>query len=514
MRRNDPHSLGIELNEREIRIVLANVRGGKATVEKALAFPLMHGTVMNGVVLEPGTLNLALRRAIDSLGVAPSAASLAIASEQSHFRIVTVPPCPESELPALVASEIEHQGALNLADPFGFFPIRPHGPEGEAMQTLAVVGVDAQLAQSLVETLEAAGLAVSALEPAPLAMLRVATAGIPSGMAAFALVVGRGTTEAAYYVNGQLAAFRRLDIGSDHLIQAFQPYDEEGMPIPGWTGVDADATDRLALEAQRTMDYVQRADRSAAVDRVRLVCGEPGCEPLVSMLEHRFGLPVEIVAPRAPEGEEPDVRFTAAYGLATRALTGGVASPAVDLFTAGRIEARRVETKRYFVGSLLVASLSVAVGLIGCLMYNGQIAAAQRRVAGIKSQTEASKKATADALDAQAAEAARDRALRKEGAPMGAVIDDVASSLDPNVGVKLVTVGDDLTVHIEGEARDEAALVRTAEALKSSRVLRNIAVDRFDRDDKNADPKATGGLKFEISGATVAADRVAKKAKA
>ena len=514
MRRNDPHSLGIEIEEREIRLVVAYVRGGRATVERTLAMPLPSGAIMNGVVLEPGTLTLALRRAVEALGTVPPTAAVGVAGEQSIFRTVALPPCPEAELPALVASEIDHQGALNPGDPYGFFPLHPTGAEDESMQTIAVVGADASVAGALVETLQEAGLGVSALEPVPLAMLRTAVAGLPSG-AVFALVIGRSTTEAAYFVGGALAAFRRLDVGSASLILSFAPYhDEDSGPVEGWSHVDHDAADRLALEAQRTMDYVQRADRSAAIDRVRIVCEDAAIAPLAGMLERRFGLPIEIVQPPAPEGEAPDARFAAAYGLAVRGLSAGVAAPTIDLFTAGRIEARRVETKRYFVGSLLVAGLSVLVGVVGCVLYNGQIGAAQARVAGIKSQIEATKKTTADALDRQAAEALRDKALRKEGIPMVAVIDDVATSLDPGVGLKLVTVGDDLSVKIEGEARDETALVRTAQALKASAVLRNVAVDRFDREAKGADPRVPTGLKFEISGATVAADRVSRKAKA
>ncbi len=513
MRRNDPQSLGIELNEREIRLVVAHLRGGKATVTQTLAAPLPHGAMLNGVVLEPDTLAVALRRAVDALGGAPAAAAVGVSSEQSHFRTVTVPPCPDAELPALVASEIAHQGALNSGDPYGFFPVHPTSSEPEVMQTLTVVGADASVAIALVEALESTGLTVSALEPTPLAMLRTATSGLSSGAASFALVIGRSSTEAAYFVGGALAAFRRLDVGADHLVHAYAPaYDDT--ESESWSGFDHDAADRLALEAQRTMDYVQRSDRAAAIDHVRIVCEDPAIGPLAELLENRFGLPIEIVVPPAPEGQASDARFTAAYGLAIRALGGGVASPTIDLFTAGRIEAQRVETKRYFVGALFVACLSVAVGLVGCLMYNGQIAAAQRRVASTRAQIEATKKATSDALDAEAAEAQRDKALRKEGVPMGALIDDVASSLDPNVGLKLVSVGDDLSVHLEGEAHDETALVRTAEALKASRVLRNVAVDRFDRDVKGADPKAAGGIKFEISGATVAADRLARKPKA
>ena len=512
MKRHDSHSLGIELDEREIRLVLANVRGSKPTVARAMAFPLPTGAVMNGVVLEPGTLSLALRRAIDAIGSSVATAAVGVSSDQSNFRTVTVPPCPEAELPTLVSSEIDHQGALNPGDPYGFFPIHPNGGEPEVMQTLAVVGTDAGVTHSLVEALEGAGLGVSALEPIPLAMLRTAATGLLPGAASFILVVGRTSTEAAYLVGGELAAFRRLDVGSAHLVNLYASYEDEyGAVHEGLRGVDHDMADRLAVEAQRTMDYVQRADRAAAIDHVRIVCDDAAVDPLAGMLERRFGMPIEIVRAPAAEGEMPDARFTAAYGLAIRSVNGSINTPTIDLFTAGRIEARRVETRRYFVGSLFVACLSIAIGLIGCVLYSRQIDATGRRVAGIKAQIDTTKKATDEAIDRQATEAMRDKSLRKEGIPMGAIIDDVSSGVDSGVGLRLVSVADDLTVRLEGEAKDETALVRTAEALKGSPVILNVAVNRFDRILKGADSKAVGGIKFEISGATVAADRVARK---
>ncbi len=523
MRRNDPLSLGIEIDEREIRLVQV---GAKGAVAHASTHPIPPGAVMGGVIFETSTVIVVLRRALEALG-SPVSAAFAVPGEQSAFRTVTVPPCPDSELPALVASEIEHQGTLGASDAYGFFPLFPTDAT-DTLRSLVVVGVDSAVTRSLVEVAEGSGLAVEVLEPTPLATLRTAMAELPPGTPTFVLIVGSSFTDAAIFSNGRLAALRRIDVGVDSLVRSFpmmaveaSPDDPEGSPALDRIGMpphepsvaydevgvslDGEVVDRLALEAQRTVDYVQRASRGeVAIDHVRILGADAQIAPLAAMLERRLGLTVEVPRLPAPPGQMPDVRYSAAYGLAIRESAGG-ATPAVDLFSAERSAAQRVETKRYFLGSVLVAVLSVGVGLAGCLLYNGQIAASRRRCASIQADTEKARQAAQTAIAARSAEILRDQTLRREGVPAGPLMDVVTSGLDAGVGLKLVTIGDDLSVRLQGEARDETSLVRTAQALRGSPVLLDVAVDKFDRDDKSLD----GVIKFELSGGTVSAGRIA-----
>ncbi len=525
MSRRDSTTLGIDLNEREIRLVQAGVKGGRPFVAKAAATPLPYGAVAHGIVMEPATLIVALRRALAEFGVSgPTKAVIGVSGEQAGFRTVSVPPCPDAELPTLIAGEIALQGSTGMGGPYDFFPLFPAGAPVGGLRPFAVVDVDAGVTQSLFEIAEEVGLGVQAFEPTPLALLRTAVAELPATANAFALVVGPSVTDAAYFIGGKLAAFRRLDVGANGLVQSFapssfygetdsmygSPFEEPEAPLEGYSHIDQGTVDRLALEAQRTMEYVQRGDpEGSAIHEVILVADDPEVEPLAAMLERRFGLTVKLVRPPSETGAQGESRYGVAYGLALRAAHAGVATPAADLFSAHRTEAKRVETKRNFYGSLLVAGLAAAVGVAGCFLYNRQIAAVKKRSGAVLAQIAAVKKTTDARLDARADEALLYKTLRAEGVPLGTMMDYVVGGIDPTVGLKFVSISDDLKVRIAGEARDETALVRTTQALQSSPVLKGVAVERFDR----GGPKDQAPvLTFEVSATTVPADRLKQEA--
>jgi Tfp pilus assembly PilM family ATPase len=531
MARKDASIIGIDLHDEEIRVVQVAYKGGKPTVLKAFSAPMTSGSIARGMIYEPGgtvsrgtiyepaSVSLTLRRLLETSGIPASArAVIGVSSEGVSFRTIAVPPCSPSELPVLVAGEVEHLCLVPPGGAYDFIPLFFQGDEDPASSnSVSVVAADGGLVGGLRDIAEQSGLQVEAFEPTSLAILRTAAQELPSNGTAFVLSIGTSVSDTAFFLDGQPLSIRRIDIGGTSLIQTFVP-----SPIPGetpetsesaayYSHIDESSVMRLALEVQRTLEYVQRDDpERMAIDRVYLAVEDAGMEALVDHLAQRLGLPVSLVTPPAnlqTDGGDP-LTFSVAYGLATYSYEGfAVATPRVDLYSAQRSKAKHGATLRNFWGAIAVSGVAVALGVIGCFLYGRQIARMEARSKDLIAQTKTLRDETQKLLSDRADDTARYRALRKEGIPVGTIMDYVVSSIDPTIGLKFVAVGEDNKVRIAGEAKDEAGLVRATQNLQRSAILTDLRVDQFMRDPK----KTPMVLAFELSGMTVTADRLKQK---
>lgn len=518
MARKENSILGVDLREQEIRVALVKFNGGRAVSAKTATAPMPTGAMGQGMVYETGTVAIALRRLLDTLdGAASARVVFGVPGEHTFIRTLFVPPCPPEELPSIVASEVEHQMIVRSEGAtYDFLRLDSVETSDTPSTAVVVIGAEAEATESLIGVAERAGLNVHAFEPQSVAMLRTAAVNLPVDGNSFVLVVGLVYTDVAFFVSGKLAAVRRLDIGTNSLIQSVMPSStyaessvshwEEATEMGEMVHLDQASIDRLSVEIVRTFDYLTREDpEGRAVDRIWLAVDEFRLSGLADRLAERIGIPVQLVVPPLEDQVEDPFKFLAPYGLAASTVGNpGVPLPRVDLFSARRSEVQMGESKRNMLGSALVAAASLLVATIGCVLYNGQINRLDKELKSIATQSTALRTEAATLAAERAKKALQYQVLCKEGVPLGSIMDYLVASVRPGVGLKSVAIGADLKVGIVGEALNEVDLLATTSDLQRSPVVTSLMVNRFSR----PTDRRSNLLTFELSAQTVTADHV------
>jgi|GEM_PF-4450106 len=499
MPRPENLNLGIELNDRDIRVALVDIEGDTPSVRATRTALLPDGAIEGGVIHDPAIVAQTIQQLVRPLRVGPTTRTVVgIPSTLLTTRLLSIPPCEDREVAALVEGEMEHLGILTEEGPLEVITYpRREGAPANAMRSATVFMADHRIVREVKAAVEAAGLRVAGIETSQVGKLRTATLALPRSAATLFIVVGPHLTGLNYFNGADPVANRRVEVGSATLFRE-QAADADGNPAP--LRIDHATLDRLAIESLQLMEFVQR-DFADEIESVRIYAVEPEVEMLAPMLERRFGIPT-VFSP-SPTGLD-DPRYAVAYGLAVRDFVGPYKVPKIDLSAKLRKQSDAQETRQNLIGSMLASGLALAVGLVAFVCYgrlNAALDAHGRRTAAqlkeLRSQTDTISAARTD----------QDRlyhALRHEGLPLVAIMDDVARGVDPGVRLKSVGVGKDLHVKVQGEAQNEAALSRIAQRLQASPVLADIGLVQLDR----SRVPDSAPITFEIDATTVPADRI------
>jgi Tfp pilus assembly PilM family ATPase len=558
MARKEPSILGIDLHEQEIRVVQVNVRSNRPTLGKIGRAPMPEGAVMNGRVLHPGPVAVALRLLLNSMGIGPTArAVIGVLGDGTTLRTMSVPPVPDHELPTIIAGEVNHYGLVRTAGgAYSFLRLNPHNrttpaeratqDSGDKRETwldpeagdqnpavVTVVAVEEEILTSLRETIEQANLTIEAIEPTQYGMFRTIMSTAGAGATLFALMVSPANTDVAFVHKGLIVGYRRIDIGSRLLALEYTTNaDAPGSPGPVALGVDAFgnthppsqgersgslnrlAVESLSLEVQRTLNYYQREFPAAAIeDHVFLAIDDARIDDVARELTLSLGVSVEAIRPALNAQDSPDSAdtgaalssiYAAAFGLAVHGqpIMGRV--PRIDLFTKQRAGVQQAETQRNFRGSVITSLLAIALGTIGYFLYHKQIADLQVATNDTTARTMQIKGKTSDALMQRRKQEDQYKALREEGVPVTEILDYLANSFRPGSGLDSILIQPDLSIAIQGESINEELMIDTYQTLQRCPVMTNMRIVKFAK----LPPEMGVGVGFEVDGKAVSVGRI------
>src|SRR5471030_1062565 len=124
----EPTILGIGLHEQEIRIVQINVRSNRPSLGKIGRAPMPEGGVMNGRVLQPSSVAVAIRLLLNSMGIGTAArVVVGVLGDGTTVRTMSVPRVPYHELPTIIAGEVNHYGLVHTeGGTYSFIRLNPH----------------------------------------------------------------------------------------------------------------------------------------------------------------------------------------------------------------------------------------------------------------------------------------------------------------------------------------------------------------------------------------------------
>ncbi len=320
-RRNEP-ILAIDIGTTAVRACIGRLNPDGLVVERLIDAPLPPNSVREGLILEPDMVARALRTLLQQVGVRQRNALVSVGGPQVTARPVRLPPMT----PEVLRKSIQYEAARYLPSAaeehlIGFEIL--HSSE-DYLEVLLVTAPRSTV-DSVVNTLESAGLEAELLEIQPFACLRAVHASWQESMPPlFALAdVGGGHTQISVVRQGTLALTRYIPIAGETLTAALKGYfhysDEEVSQIKRalnleellQTGAPHEnpplrlvqpILDELIREIRRSLNYYQsQAQASPAqggrIDQLILTGGGALMRGIAPYFEHRLGIRVQVFNP-------------------------------------------------------------------------------------------------------------------------------------------------------------------------------------------------------------------------
>ena len=542
-----PQSLiGIELHENEIRIVQVVSKANQTSINKMGRIAMPAGCIAYGLVIEPERISEAIKGLLASMNITSTYAAVGVPDECVPVRTLAVPPAPDGELNVIVAGEVDDNHLIrNPNGSYGFVkmshqsqPEDTHGwDEGAEVwidshvsktrpEMVTVFATEQEVIKGYQAAVEGAGLTITRMEPTHYASYRALMAAEGPSSTFFAIITGPVNTDIAVVSDGQLVAFRRIEIGSrlltgDNVTSDQYAYLKSVSATSGDTDtptrdprLDRSAVESFSTEVHRTIYYYQREYPSLSeCERIITAVDDSRLDRLWEEVGQRLGMNVEAARPfgncidRTTVNASFASRFesvgSTAFGLA---IEGSVLerAPVIDLFRFERIAAKDDDSKRYLRVSIVASVLAVLLGIGACTVYRSNIYLMDRDIQVAKNASSIAKSAIDLKVKERHSQADQYRSLRKNAIPATEVLDAIAGSISTGTGLDSVTVALDQTVIIDGQSIDESSMLGTIKSLQDCPLIHDLRINWFHQ----SSPEKGSNISFEFRGKTVTADRL------
>lgn len=511
--------LGIQLGEHEIRVLELKSRSGRTWISKVASAATPIGSIVQGEVANATNVEFTVKRLLEQISASNGArAVIGIPSGGSALQTISVPAAPDSELPAIVAGEVEHYNIVKGTGGSHAFVKLATAIKSDAPQPVlvTVIGAERQTIHAIQSVADACGLNLVAIEPSEYGMLRTTITSRATNGDAILVMVTDHAADIAFVHDGKPHFYRRTELSAKVLARPVAAASVGDARVIEEGPIHKPAGDQIVSELLRTVEYVEREFAPMyQIGQVFIAVDSVEMEPVAEFIRDRIPLPVALI--RAPAGEAATkeisermlaadgLRYTSAYGLAARILPSmAKVIPNLDLFARERVRVAHQYERRKIYASGAISLLSLALGFTGHLMFKNQSVEVERRIDGIHRQVAGLTSTATLTVEARNRAAEQYRLLSREGVPVGYLLDSIALSLYPGLGIREVSIDNSLSVGISGEALREPEMISMVEALQKSPLLSDVHVRSFGR----VGPRGSQGLKFEIAAITVAGDRI------
>lgn len=528
MRMSEPAILGIDINERDIRIVEMAGRWDAPRILNACATPLTDCPDEDGAILPPARIAAAIQKVLTSKGIRTRLAVITLRDRLATTMALELPPVPEQELRTVVQTELEHYRIIRPGGAFDFVALRPTGTDAPRTVQVVAAASDRQQADMCVDIAERTGLRPLILETRLLSLYRAALPQLLSQDCTTCLAMDEMSCSLLFIWNGQVCLHRHLDIGYAALVstQDHWPERDPSAEIPNSSGprmlvpdgaeirpgapdderLARPVLDELLVQVGRSLDYFQRQWPGAPHPGL-LVVSSPchGTAPLADALADFLGISTEMVTPSAgatldaqcgtladaaaqaisvlPHGEEAAaVTFCVAMGAAMRGLAS---RPSADLcLSLSPPELGQIQLRRAQMGMVTSLVASVAVVLLGTVVgyvigtRAGSIGHSNEdRLPELQSK-QAAYRAASGALESDISGM---ETLRPRGLPIPYIVDTIAGTVVDRAGLTEISIDRGGKVLLSGEATDERSMIDTLNRLRVTPCLTGMSLDSFDQ---------------------------------
>ena len=470
--------LGIELHLDEIRAVEARTGIGGVVVTSVSSIAMPPFATENGRVKDRAAIIEALKTLVTQMDTKARSAIVGIPAQAVAIRTMDLPKMPEAELRAVMQGEIQHLQILTEpGGAFDFTEIDTGQVTTDIETRFLVMATEESVLTEYRDVMSAAGIQVSVFEPITIGLYRAAYSVVQTQPCAMALMITELKTEVAIVLNGKIAFYRRLNIGTDDLnVEGETVSEGEAPPITDISVINTRTASQIATEIRRSLDFFRRQHTDAPdVPFVVLAASNPRISALRDWLAQSLQVEVSLAVPPRTASTNPNLamelepptglRFVAAAGLAGHvANTKPGLPPRFDLIDPQRILMARQRIKLMLSMGLSVFFLLIGIGASGMLgRQAGSLAnkLTQSRMEIDKLNTELKSKS-----DLMLRRSAQLTSLSKEGVPLPYLVDNVAKALDPAVNLQSLRVDSLGALVLSGLAKTQDAVGHTRDNLQ------------------------------------------------
>jgi type IV pilus assembly protein PilM len=323
------YPIGVDIGSSALKVVQVEPSKDGLIVKRAGQCPTPADSTKAGVITDPHSVALALRKLLDDMQVNADTAVAAVAGPTVVVRKVQLPTMSNRQLKSSIRWEARNHISFPLEDSVVEFQVLPgNGQSGPHMEIM-LAATPRDLVDGRVETLELAGLQAVAVEVESFAALRAVVQGCelvnPEETVA---VVGLGASfsDINLYSRGNFVLTRSIPLAGNNLTEAIasalsmdeqkaNALKETGMQVVG-SEEERALLDPFAQQASRAVehlleelirevrrslayyDYQQQApadtEKPQTVERVILIGGTAQLQGLASYMESQLGVPVEV----------------------------------------------------------------------------------------------------------------------------------------------------------------------------------------------------------------------------
>lgn len=311
--------VGLDIGSFAVRAVELSLGGGQPVLERFAQVTLAPGAVRNGEVVDVGAVGSAIKRLWAQGGFRAKRAVVGVANQRVIVRQAEVPAMTEADLQAALQFEAQDLIPIPIADAILDFQVVEQivGEEGEPRMRILLAAAQREMVRSHLAAVEAGGLAASAVDVTPFALVRALTSSAPvlQDAGAEAIVcIGGGVTNVVVHEQGIPRFVRVLLVGGDEITEAIArelnvdldyaedvkrradaASPEEAVARAGQ--IVAQRLVSLVEEIRGSLDYYSAQAQSVPISRVLVTGGGSRIAGLMERLQSQLGPRVEPAHP-------------------------------------------------------------------------------------------------------------------------------------------------------------------------------------------------------------------------
>jgi type IV pilus assembly protein PilM len=296
--------IGLDIGSSSIRAVEVRRSKDDYTLVNFGQYPLEAGTVVAGVVQNPGAVTAALKHLWAASKFGSKKVTLSVTNPQLVVREASVANLPASRMRQALPFQVKEQLPLaverSLLD---FYPLEQPGDNPTVRGLLIAMPKDAVL--TAVQAVQKAGLQVKGVDLASFAMLRAASR-LDAQVEAI-VDIGANITSVVVHADGEPLFVRTLPRGGAEITETVATrlglelaeaeavkcrFGVHGNGNPDTVAALVDAVRPLASELRSSFTYLASGERQKQVTRISLCGGSALMPGLAEHLQEQLGVPV------------------------------------------------------------------------------------------------------------------------------------------------------------------------------------------------------------------------------
>ena len=380
--------LCLDWDKRSLRMVVARIGGGRASLEDAHA----HRLPPEIDASDPEKLGRFIAHMLERHRIRQKRVIVDVPRDQAVINRLRLPPTPLSELAAAVRFQAQRELPFPIDEAEIDYVIMTQEDSGAVSEVL-LAGVRRATLDAIVRTCEHAGLTPTRIGLRPYANL-ISVNQLPamSDQRVLFLDIGPASTEIDVIHGRKLAFSRSANVGVPFLGGELVSDDSrvsskaELSEMQLTEEAESEAVDDLLLEVTRTLQAFRAAEPDPTIDQI-VIAGGTGLEhALLEAMDERFGLPVTLFDPTlalgVEEREAAKLRaFASTLGLAWGLAKSGLLQ--LDFLNPKRPPAKHASLKRRMRVVGLAAAMVLVAGVGWAITTQSKLS---RTLGGLESQ--------------------------------------------------------------------------------------------------------------------------------